>query len=161
MCWLIRKKLIQYRWPHFKLCFPLLPITHYPLPITKIVKLSFLQIKYGRPGFYWHQLLNPNPRLEGIFVNPQKLLDILKFARVVSQKGPVRQRSKGPWLTISRIFSQKCSGPSPKLKKCVILKNEIEFRLQCLFRVLIGIFPFRLDRLLSENLTSTLIEFWR
>lgn len=38
--------------------------------------------------------------------------------------------------------------------------DEIEIRLQCLFRVLIGISPFRLDRLLSENLTSTSVEFW-
>ncbi len=65
--------------------------------VSNILGLEYYYVLGEMPeGFYWHQLLNPNPRLEDIFVNPQKLLDVLKFARVVSKKGPVREGPKGP-----------------------------------------------------------------
>ncbi|MDY6803679.1 MAG: hypothetical protein SXA11_07720 [Cyanobacteriota bacterium] len=35
-------------------------------------------------GFYLHQFLNPNPSLEDIFVDADKLVDILTFAGVGS-----------------------------------------------------------------------------
>ena len=65
--------------------------------VSNILGLEYYYVLGEKPeGFYWHQLLNPNPRLEDIFVNPQKLLDVLKFAGVVSKKWPVRQPPKGP-----------------------------------------------------------------
>ncbi len=65
--------------------------------VSNILGLEYYYVLGEKPeGFYLHQFLNPNPRLEDILVNPQKLLDVLKFARVMSKNGPVRERPKGP-----------------------------------------------------------------
>lgn len=53
--------------------------------VSNILGLEYYYVLGERPeGFYLHQFLNPNPRLEDIFVDPDKLLDILKFAGVGS-----------------------------------------------------------------------------
>ena len=51
--------------------------------VSNILGLEYYYFLGERPeGFYLHQFLNPNPRLEDIFVDADKLLDILKFAGV-------------------------------------------------------------------------------